>query len=65
MVSFHVKLPFFLASIHESKVKQLGEQLKAILNESFRGFPDLELDFFGNLVEVVQLVSDQPDQVSD
>ena len=61
--SFHVKPPLLLPCVNISKMQQLREQFQTVLNESLRSFSDVGLHFFGDLVEVVELVPDYANEV--
>lgn len=60
-----MELPFLLAGVDVGKGQQLGEDGQTILDEAFRCLADVRLHFFGDFVEVVELVPDHPDEVAD
>lgn len=63
--SFHMELPFLLAGVYVGKGQQLGENGQAVLNEAFRCLADVRLHFFGDFVEVIELVPDHSNEIAD
>lgn len=59
-----MKLPLLFASVDKSEVKQLREKFKAVLNKTFRSLADIDLDLLRDLMEMVELVSDDSNEVS-
>ena len=58
-----MKPPLLLPRVDISKMQQLWEQFQTVLNESLRSLSDVGLHFFGDLVEVVELVPDDANEV--
>lgn len=62
--SFHMKFPLLFASVDKSKVKQFREKFKAILYKAFWGFADVEFDILWDLMKMIELVSDDSNEIS-
>ena len=61
--SLHVEFPLLLAGVDAGEVEQFGKQSQAIFNKTFGGLSDVAPHLFGDFVEVVQLVADDPDEI--
>ena len=62
--SFHVESPFLLPRVDIGEMQQLRKQLKTVLNEPLGSLSDMILDFFWDLVEMVEFVPYDTDEVS-
>ena len=60
-----MQFPLFLSGVDKSKVQELGEEAKRVLDEALRRGTNMLPDFLGNLVKVVQLVADDSYQVAN
>lgn len=59
-----MKFPFFFVRVDKSEVKQFREESKAVFDESFWGFANIVLDFFGDFMKMVEFIPDDSDEIS-
>ena len=60
-----MELPLLLAGVDVGEGQQFGEDGEAVLDEAVGSLANVRLHLLGDLVEVVELVPDHPDEVAD
>jgi hypothetical protein len=59
-----MQFPLFLARVDVGKVEQLREEPEAVFDEVIGCLSDVNFDVLGDLMEMVEFVSDHADQIS-
>lgn len=60
-----MELPLLLAGVDVGEGQQLREDSQTVLDEALRSPANVSLHFFWDFVEVVEFVSDHPNEVAD